>query len=175
MCLKKRDRLRNRLDCSLWTTAGSSFEVTVAGQILGVRLLKTKQSEANQNPLLNILKEFALIYHYPVAQQHLWSSLDCWVNRAISSSSGISFDSTVAHGLGFAHSLASNFKGSTLVCRNTLVIRAQVGLNLLPHLLFGVQLLVRFTCNHKVNNRKSVYLSNSICATSLYNPLETQL
>lgn len=120
------------------TLAGSSFKVMVLGQIL-----ETKQSGANQILYWTWWKCF-LIIHHVVAQHHLCSALDCWV------SSAPSFDATVAHGLGLAHPLADHFEGNPLVRCDTVVIRAQVGLNLLPHLLLGVQLLVWFTCNHKV-------------------------
>lgn len=66
---------------------------------------------------------------------------------AISGSSVISFDSAVAHGLSFAHSLAGHFKGGSLIGGHALAVGAQVWLDLLPHLLLGVQLFVRLTCN----------------------------
>lgn len=55
------------------------------------------------------------------------------------------FDSTVVHGLGFAHSFAGYFEGSPLVGGDTLVIGAQIWLHLFPNLLLGVQLFVWFT------------------------------
>lgn len=55
------------------------------------------------------------------------------------------FDSAVAHGLGFAHSFAGYFEGSSLVGGDALSIGAQIWLHLLPHLLLGVQLFVWFT------------------------------
>lgn len=55
------------------------------------------------------------------------------------------FDSTVVHGLGFAHSFAGYFEGGPLVGGDTLVIGAQIWLHLFPNLLLGVQLFVWFT------------------------------
>lgn len=59
------------------------------------------------------------------------------------------FDLGVAQSLGSARSLADDFKSSSLVRGNTLAVRAQVWLNLLPHLRPGVQLFVRFTCKQE--------------------------
>lgn len=64
-----------------------------------------------------------------------------------SSSCAVLFDATVAHGLCFTDSFASDLKGSTLVRCDTLTVCEQVWLNLFPDLLFRVQLFVRFTCN----------------------------
>lgn len=84
---------------------------------------------------------------------------------ATSSSSAISFDSTVAHGLGFADSLAGDFKGCALVSCDALAIGAKVRLNLLPHLLFRVQLFVRFPCNREVRfNQISIRSSSVLCS-----------
>lgn len=70
-----------------------------------------------------------------------------WAEEAaMRSSSVILFDSTVVHGLGFTHSLAGDFEGGSLVGCDTLRICAQIRLDLLPHLLLGVQLFVWFTC-----------------------------
>lgn len=70
-----------------------------------------------------------------------------WAEEAaMRSSSVILFDSTVVHGLGFTHSLAGDFEGCSLVGCDTLRICAQIRLDLLPHLLLGVQLFVWFTC-----------------------------
>lgn len=72
-------------------------------------------------------------------------------------------DSTVAHALGLAHALAGDFESDSLVGCDTLVIGAKVRLNLLPHFLLGVKLLVWFTCKakfdvlyHKQSSSRSV-------------------
>lgn len=57
---------------------------------------------------------------------------------------------TVRHGLGFANSLSSYFKGSSFVGCDALAVCAQVWLNLLPHLLFGVQLFIGLPCNKDI-------------------------
>lgn len=58
-------------------------------------------------------------------------------------------DLSVSQGLGSAHALAADFQGSSLVGGDTLVVGAQVCLNLFPHLPLGVQLLVPLTCESK--------------------------
>lgn len=101
-------------------------------------------------PLLNPGSVF--LHHNAVSQHHHRHRCTWWPSKheAMRSSSVILFDSTVAHGLGFAHSLAGDFKGDSLVFCNTLLVCAQIWLDLLPHLLFGVQLFVRLTCTKAI-------------------------
>ncbi len=81
-----------------------------------------------------------------------WIPYDCRdLYKHILSSFVSLFDFCVAQCLGFAHSLANNFKGGSLVSCNTVAVCAEVSLNLLPHLLLWVQLFVRFTCNQEFN------------------------
>lgn len=84
---------------------------------------------------------------HPPHHHHHHHSRWRWAEEAaMRSSSVILFDSTVVHGLGFTHSLAGDFEGGSLVGCDTLRICAQIRLDLLPHLLLGVQLFVWFTC-----------------------------
>ena len=113
---------------------------------------KNITSKVNPKPLLNI---FTVQYLLPFITILLLNTMmvttgeDCRVNTELFQAA-LLFDSTVAHGLGFAHSLAGNFKGSAFVGCYTLAICAQIWLDLLPYFLLGVQLLVWFTCNQEV-------------------------
>lgn len=98
-------------------------------------------------------KSMSIILKLPLFWDAFYDILDpVWdFLRAILSSSVSLFDLSVAQGLGFARSLAGDFKGSSLVSCYTPSVRVQVRLKLLPHLLHGVQLFVRFTCNQDIS------------------------
>ena len=71
------------------------------------------------------------------------------------SSSLVLFDATVAHGLGFAHALAGHLEWRPLVGGHAALVRTQVRLHLLPHLLFWVQLFVWLPCGERERQKSS--------------------
>lgn len=62
------------------------------------------------------------------------------------------FNSTVCHGLCPANSFPFHFKWNSFVCSNTLVVGMKIRLDLLPHLLLGIKLLLRISYFKTKNN-----------------------
>lgn len=78
----------------------------------------------------------------------------------LSSSVKIPHYFTISNGLSFAHPLSNNFKWDSFVGCDTLCVRTEVRQDLLPHLLFGVQVLVWFTCNQRdgIRHKNPLYI-----------------